>query len=129
MFRVGSAMVDAATQHSPPRWEPRAAFGVGGQVLARAAAFAKSEPSPSPLAGAIALKRFAIAIATAEQEQALEQLRLATEHLGADHREAVEGTAKTLGERLREMERKASGGGREGGAGKRKATKKTNKAA
>ena len=40
----------------------------------------------------------------------------------------VEGTAKTLGERLREMERKASGGGREGGAGKRKATKKVKKA-
>ena len=38
------------------------------------------------------------------------------------------GTAKTLGERLREMERKASGGGREGGAGKRKATKKVKKA-
>lgn len=81
MYRLGSAMVDAATKHTPPRWEPRAAFGVGEQVLAKAADLARAEPMPSLLAGEIALVRGTVAAASENWSHALTQLQLAKQHL------------------------------------------------
>ena len=91
LHRLGAAMVDAATKHSPPRWEPQAAFGVGEQVLAQAARLAlpdggaEGEPVAALLVGEIALLRGAAAAATEQWQRAVEQLELAAEHLDEDH--------------------------------------------
>jgi dihydroxyacetone kinase DhaKLM complex PTS-EIIA-like component DhaM len=53
--------------------------GVGEQVLAKAAEFARAEAAPSLLVGEIALVRGAVAAASEQWEQADLQLRLATE--------------------------------------------------
>lgn len=61
--------------------EPRAAFGVGEQVLAKAADLARAEPTPSLLAGEIALVRGTVAASSENWDHALLQLQLAAQHL------------------------------------------------
>ena len=87
LHRIGTAMVDAATKHRPPRWEPRAAFSLGEQLLQKAAqlAAASAEAPPSLLAGEIALVRVVLAVASDEWARAEVQLGLAMEHLGDEH--------------------------------------------
>lgn len=74
-------MVDAATKHTPPRWEPRAAFGVGEQVLAKAAELLQDPEPPSLLAGEIALVRGVVAASSENWNLASGQLNKAAEHL------------------------------------------------